>query len=92
MVQAARALLDGMKSITEMMQEGESKTAMPQPKAVEDDLSFPMENDVDMTASLRDVTDLYPCMIVMCGSAGGCMTVSINYMAEHAWKLILWEL
>ena len=87
MAQAARALLDGMKSITEMMQEGESKTAMPQPKAVEDDLSFPMENDVDMTASLRDVTDLYPCMIVMCGSAGGCMAVSIAHLTEQCESL-----
>ena len=60
-----------------------SKTAMPQRKMADEDCRVPMEDDVDMTSSLRDVTDLYPCMIVMCGSAGGCMAVSIAHLTEQ---------
>ena len=73
--------MEGMKNMSKLMhEEGESKTAMPPPKIDDSGFKIPMENDVDMTGSLRDVTDLYPCMIVMCGSAGCCMTVSSGYM------------
>ena len=74
-LQAKTSFVEAMHQLSiSLYKQGDVKTSMPKPVEVGDIKSL-VESQSGDAASLRDVKDLYPCMLTMCGSAGSCIAV-----------------
>ena len=75
-LQGSTSFVEAMHQLmTSLHTQGDVKTSMPKPVELGDIKTLVESQSGDAASSLRDVNDLYPCMLTMCGSGGTCIAV-----------------